>query len=58
VSAAAVWEIAIKCALGRIDFPLERLDAILASAPSDPRTRCYRDGATLVGGMRQPRRRR
>lgn len=32
VSAATVWEIAIKRALGRMDFPLEELDAILARA--------------------------
>lgn len=29
VSAASVWEIAIKRALGRLEFPLERLDAVL-----------------------------
>jgi PIN domain nuclease of toxin-antitoxin system len=32
VSAASVWEIAIKRALGRLDFPLEELDAVLARA--------------------------
>ncbi len=32
VSAATVWEIAIKRALGRLEFPLEELDAILARA--------------------------
>lgn len=32
VSAASVWEIAIKRALGRIVFPLEDLDAVLARA--------------------------
>jgi len=32
VSAASVWEIAIKRALGRIVFPLEELDTILARA--------------------------
>lgn len=30
VSAASVWEIAIKCASGRLDFPLEKLEAALA----------------------------
>ena len=32
VSAASVWEIAIKRGLGRLDFPLEELDAVLARA--------------------------
>jgi PIN domain nuclease of toxin-antitoxin system len=32
VSAVSVWEIAIKRALGRIVFPLEELDTILARA--------------------------
>jgi PIN domain nuclease of toxin-antitoxin system len=36
VSAASVWEIAIKRALGRLDFPLEDLDAILARAGFEP----------------------
>jgi PIN domain nuclease of toxin-antitoxin system len=36
VSAASVWEIAIKRALGRIDFPLEELAPILARAGFDP----------------------
>jgi PIN domain nuclease of toxin-antitoxin system len=35
VSAATVWEIAIKRALGRLDFPLEELDAVLARAGFD-----------------------
>ncbi len=35
VSAATVWEIAIKRALGRLDFPLEELNAILARAGFD-----------------------
>lgn len=30
LSAVSVWEIAIKRALGRLRFPLERLDALLA----------------------------
>jgi PIN domain nuclease of toxin-antitoxin system len=30
VSAVSVWEIAIKRALGRLPFPLERLDVLLA----------------------------
>ncbi|PWC44927.1 type II toxin-antitoxin system VapC family toxin [Azospirillum sp. TSO22-1] len=30
LSAVSVWEIAIKRALGRLPFPLERLDALLA----------------------------
>ncbi len=30
LSAVSVWEIAIKRALGRLSFPLERLDAVLA----------------------------
>ena len=29
VSAASVWEIAIKSAAGRLDFPLDDLDAVL-----------------------------
>jgi PIN domain nuclease of toxin-antitoxin system len=32
VSAASIWEIAIKTALGRLRFPLERIDAILERA--------------------------
>jgi PIN domain nuclease of toxin-antitoxin system len=32
VSAVSVWEIAIKRALGRLDFPLEELDAVLVRA--------------------------
>lgn len=32
VSAASAWEIAIKRALGRIVFPLEQFDAVLAAA--------------------------
>jgi PIN domain nuclease of toxin-antitoxin system len=32
VSAVSVWEIAIKRALGRLDFPLEELDSVLARA--------------------------
>jgi len=32
VSAVSIWEIAIKRALGRLDFPLEELDAVLARA--------------------------
>ena len=36
VSVASVWEIAIKRALGRLDFPLEELDAILARAGFEP----------------------
>ena len=32
VSAASVWEIAIKRSLGRLTFPLERLDAVLEEA--------------------------
>jgi len=32
VSAATAWEIAIKRALGRIVFPLERYDAVLEQA--------------------------
>lgn len=35
VSAASVWEIAIKRALGRLRFPLERVDAILERARMD-----------------------
>ncbi len=30
VSAVSLWEIAVKRALGRLSFPLERLDALLA----------------------------
>ncbi|MBY6262618.1 type II toxin-antitoxin system VapC family toxin [Azospirillum sp. 412522] len=30
LSAVSVWEISIKRALGRLSFPLERLDALLA----------------------------
>ena len=36
VSAVSAWEIAIKRTLGRLDFPLEELDAILARAGFDP----------------------
>ena len=36
VSAATAWETAIKRALGRLDFPLEEFDAILARAGFDP----------------------
>lgn len=32
VSAATAWEIAIKQALGRLTFPLERFDAVLDTA--------------------------
>jgi PIN domain nuclease of toxin-antitoxin system len=32
VSAATAWEIAIKRALGRLTFPLERFDAVLEEA--------------------------
>jgi PIN domain nuclease of toxin-antitoxin system len=32
ISAASAWEIAIKRALGRLTFPLERLDAVLEEA--------------------------
>lgn len=32
VSAASAWEIAIKRALGRLEFPLEQLDAVLEAA--------------------------
>ncbi len=32
VSAASAWEIAIKRALGRLEFPLERFDAVLEAA--------------------------
>ena len=35
VSAASVWEIAIKAALGRLRFPLDRIDAILERAGMD-----------------------
>lgn len=36
VSAASVWEMGIKCALGRLDFPLERTDALLREAGIEP----------------------
>jgi PIN domain nuclease of toxin-antitoxin system len=32
ISAATVWEIAIKRALGRLEFPIDDLDAVLARA--------------------------
>lgn len=35
VSAATAWEIAIKAALGRLRFPLERFEAVLADAGFD-----------------------
>ena len=35
VSAASVWEIAIKRSLRRLTFPLERLDAVLEEAGFD-----------------------
>jgi PIN domain nuclease of toxin-antitoxin system len=36
VSAASIWEIAIKRALGRLEFPLEDLDMIFARTGFDP----------------------
>ena len=36
VSAASIWEIAIKRALGRLRFPLEELDTIMARTGFDP----------------------
>jgi PIN domain nuclease of toxin-antitoxin system len=36
VSAASIWEIAIKRALGRLEFPLEELDMIFARIGFDP----------------------
>lgn len=36
VSAASIWEIAIKRALGRLDFPLEQIDGVLADAGFTP----------------------
>jgi PIN domain nuclease of toxin-antitoxin system len=36
VSAASAWEIAIKQALGRLDFPLARFDALLVEAGLTP----------------------
>ncbi len=36
VSAASIWEIAIKRALGRLEFPLEELEGILARTGFDP----------------------
>jgi len=36
VSAASAWEIAIKRALGRLTFPLERFDAVLEEAGFAP----------------------
>ena len=36
VSAATIWEIAIKRALGRLEFPLEELAAIMTRAGFDP----------------------
>ncbi|WP_426960127.1 type II toxin-antitoxin system VapC family toxin [Muricoccus radiodurans] len=36
VSAASVWEIAIKAALGRLRFPLDRIDAVLERAGMEP----------------------
>lgn len=36
VSAASIWEIAIKRALGRLAFPLEALEGILARTGFDP----------------------
>jgi PIN domain nuclease of toxin-antitoxin system len=35
VSAATAWEIAIKVALGRLRFPLDRFEAVLADAGLD-----------------------
>lgn len=50
VSAATVWEIAIKRALGRIVFPLEELDSVLARADFDdlPITAAH---AVAAGGL-------
>ena len=36
VSAATIWEIAIKRALGRLKFPLERLDAVMQRMGFEP----------------------
>lgn len=36
VSAASIWEIGIKCALGRLDFPMDRVDDVLADAGFTP----------------------
>lgn len=36
VSAASAWEISIKQALGRLEFPLARFDALLAEAGFTP----------------------
>lgn len=36
VSAASAWEIAIKQALGRLDFPLARFEALLVEAGLTP----------------------
>ncbi len=36
VSAASAWEIAIKRALGRVEFPLERFDELLTDMGMEP----------------------
>ncbi len=38
VSAATLWEISIKNSLGRLGFPLEKLDELLASTGIEPLT--------------------
>lgn len=50
ISAASAWEIAIKRALGRLAFPLERFDAVLAAAGFDhlPMTATH---AVEAGGL-------
>jgi PIN domain nuclease of toxin-antitoxin system len=36
VSAATAWELAIKCALGRLEFPIDRIAAIVGDAGFTP----------------------
>ncbi len=36
VSAATAWELAIKCALGRLEFPIEQMGVILEEAGFTP----------------------
>ena len=54
VSAASVWEIVIKAALGRLCFPLDRIDAILERAGMMQHTR-HRDLKTMRGYVRRAR---
>jgi PIN domain nuclease of toxin-antitoxin system len=50
VSVATIWEIAIKRALGKLDFPIARLSEILVEAGCLPLPVCL-DHAIAAGGL-------